>query len=110
MEEAGVHQPPVQRATVAHQPSHLCSGRARSRILSAFMRVFLNVRGRNTVPSVMSRRNVHMLEALVGLLCGSVAVVAHRLFRDLEQLKDQRSGIQQHWKAGEAEAQLHTAA
>ena len=37
VEEAGVYQPPVQRTTVASQPSHLCRGGATSQILS-FMR------------------------------------------------------------------------
>jgi len=109
---AGTHEPPAKRVAVAYRPPDFTieeRRRGAPGILSAVVRVFLNVCGRDAVRSVMSRRDVHTSEASVVSLRGSVAVVAQRLSKALEQLKGRRPGTQHQGEAGEPEAHHHAA-
>jgi len=76
-------------------------------ILSAVLRVFFNVRGRDLVRSLLSRRDVYQHEASSVSLRGSIAVVSGRLRAQLKTLEDRAKAAEAAVTTGDT--QLHHA-
>ena len=86
---AGCHsdaEPPTKRRTVMTDFSAYDRERGGPAILAAIIRLFVHVRGRDTVRSIMARRDVYSKEASSVSLRGSIAVVTKRLNEHVKKL------------------------